>query len=781
MADPTAAPQQVYDKVYARVVEVDPGDPVVAANPQRFEPVADQHTYMLTPDGQPVTVPASQAEEAATKAGYQFLDPEAARKQVATNYFLRQHDDGFRVGAENFANSLLLGVPNVIEEHTTTPEYQEAKRIAGERHQIAGGAGTLAGALAGGFIGGGIAGGGSALAQGARAGQAATAAAAEQAAPGFLARLGAATARTALEGMAWSSPEAVAHAAYGDVDRAAETLLWGLGTGGLLGFGAGSFAEAKRAGQAVVGKLAGAAERGGLVSEGRLDWKKLGISTPEEATRLHTEASNALAEHAAILDREIGKAPAKVASGLGVKPGDLAEKVQSRLLETAPGLKLPGFKDEAKVALTDAVQTIASKGDAPMTFEGLANLRRELTSAGVGDSSRMRILRQVDAIVEGEQSRAMAQAVNKLKLDPSTYAGYLSTLSKLQQAQAQATGLMAPSAAAQWLGQKAGKGVADAIAAPIGGAIGNAIGGPVGGWLGFKAVQPVLEKTIGHLVANKATDVAGRALTSIARNEGLSQWFGAALTKQVVGAAEQRIASVPRALMGAAAGARNLDSIKAFLGQRANGLTKEQQFQRVSQALTDARANVDGTGQEIAAATSTLGHDPALAQAVAQKQLAALGYLHNALPKPPPPQPFRPAPPWQPSPAEKAAFSRKLEVVQDPFAVVHHVAEGTLTKEHVDALRALYPTLHEAMVAEVAKMASDPKAKLSYGSKAALQLLTGVPLTSRPGDNWQQAYQPKGNKHPAQGPAGPPAQKKRGTAKLEGPELETPTQRLANR
>lgn len=78
---------------------------------------------------------------------------------------------------------------------------------------------------------------------------------------------------------------------------------------------------------------------------------------------------------------------------------------------------------------------------------------------------------------------------------------------------------------------------------------------------------------------------------------------------------------------------------------------------------------------------------------------------------------------------EIAAFERRLEVADSPAVVAERLAEGTLTKEHVETLAALYPAIYGYM-RQVAneRMAEYGTKKMPYTERLKLSLLLGLDL-----------------------------------------------------
>src|SRR5262249_3742232 len=140
---------------------------------------------------------------------------------------------------------------------------------------------------------------------------------------------------------------------YGDVDQAAESLLWGVGTGGILGLGAGAFSEA---GRTIKGAARKAAIEYGLIDEaGQIQHDNLrnmlgfgskateGIAgkTESELATMYRETADKISGHAEHLDDALSKASNDLRESLGVKPADLASKIEQQVLESKPGLQTP--------------------------------------------------------------------------------------------------------------------------------------------------------------------------------------------------------------------------------------------------------------------------------------------------------------------------------------------------------------------------------------------------------------------------------------------------------
>jgi hypothetical protein len=81
----------------------------------------------------------------------------------------------------------------------------------------------------------------------------------------------------------------------------------------------------------------------------------------------------------------------------------------------------------------------------------------------------------------------------------------------------------------------------------------------------------------------------------------------------------------------------------------------------------------------------------------AAEGIIARGTQHLASKLPPETAPGPFSAPYQPSPAELAAFNRAAGVAQDPASVLAHIRNGTIHPDHVDALATIYPAIHREM------------------------------------------------------------------------------------
>lgn len=168
------------------------------------------------------------------------------------------------------------------------------------------------------------------------------------------------------------------------------------------------------------------------------------------------------------------------------------------------------------------------------------------------------------------------------------------------------------------------------------------------------------------------------------------------------------------------------------------------------------------------------GGAPQISQALSVGTRRALQYLYAQVPKQPAPSsPFAPKIEWQPSDYEINTFAQTVQVAQNPFSVLDEFQNGTLTNNHMQALRTMFPSVAQMIQNKIFDFASSgDQEPLTYDQRLSLSLLAGVPLDSslegnnilnlqkrflqgedQPADQQQQTFVPKRNINIAQNSA----------------------------
>lgn len=89
-----------------------------------------------------------------------------------------------------------------------------------------------------------------------------------------------------------------------------------------------------------------------------------------------------------------------------------------------------------------------------------------------------------------------------------------------------------------------------------------------------------------------------------------------------------------------------------------------------------------------------------------------------------------------------------MSVINDPMSVFEFAANGRLTSEHVNALKAVYPALSQQMQAKIIELGAEHKGKVPYKQRIMLGLLSGSDLdgTVSSANNNQAAIQASASK-----------------------------------
>lgn len=337
------------------------------------------------------------------------------------------------------------------------------------------------------------------------------------------------------------------------------------------------------------------------------------------------------------------------------------------------------------------------------------------------------------------------------------------------------------------LAEKGVNAVGGGIGAGIGGAFGGHVGAMIGAGVGKKMTgwaSELAKEAAEKWAEGEGGQVASKYLKSLAEAP-LERGLGKGLFEQGISSAGQKLAMVPA-------------TIASMSGAELNRISKEHERRRFS---AEEAASIAAAAQKLASSPQSmmdltadlaapLDHSPSTGAAALQfqgKLTQAVHYIADQAPKPP-----RPADPfertmWQPGPLELAALGRKLEVVHDPFSVIARMADGTLTKDHVEALDQLYPKLAEDIRKAVIGTAALPNApKLSLEQRQKLGVLLGTPMgaLSTPDSmrSLQAGFQPQpqaGGPPPGAAPAakaGPGRPPKLSYSKL--PSTQTHAQRI---
>lgn len=162
-----------------------------------------------------------------------------------------------------------------------------------------------------------------------------------------------------------------------------------------------------------------------------------------------------------------------------------------------------------------------------------------------------------------------------------------------------------------------------------------------------------------------------------------------------------------------------------LIGESQKEEDKRPHIDRLRDALAEAQANPYRLNNLISDHSNLLSAAgiPKIAQNYAMKSTQALNYLYSEIPKPPAYNPLFGAPKWKPSDHEIKTFSRKAEIVSNPLSVIEHLKNGTLTREHVEALKTVYPKLYKNISDRIFQNLSEKPKNFPYQTRLKLAML----------------------------------------------------------
>jgi hypothetical protein len=122
-----------------------------------------------------------------------------------------------------------------------------------------------------------------------------------------------------------------------------------------------------------------------------------------------------------------------------------------------------------------------------------------------------------------------------------------------------------------------------------------------------------------------------------------------------------------------------------------------------------------------------------------------------------------------PSAAQRNGWLDLHKTVDDPLSVLDHVNKGTLHSGHIDALKSVYPDLHQEMVQKTLEHLGGMRMKgqeLPYAKRLSIGKLIGMPLDSTMTQQNMQTIMQAASPN-----TGPAAQGTKGPKKPSGPDL----------
>lgn len=729
-------------------------------------------------------------------------DVKAAMSNIASENGPVNLGEAFGVGNDYFLNEALANVPHTVGHYTDTQAEKEARDRLYAEHPVAAWTGGLLGAAGNLLLTHGIGKvAGTVLGDVAprvlEAGEKI-----EEAAP-VISKLG----RGALTGGAFAVPQAATQAAYNDPESAAETMLWGMGVGaGLSGVsqlagkgykGAADLVKSSdwlsadnlnaKADEMTAASLGITPAKASKLGSDRLqEIAKLTenddfLKTPQvknlgnydKAQALQDDAGEKLGQHMTNLDALIDKNPDL--QDLRPTPTSLATDLTMQILQDHPEFGITGinadnmdmlgdlhapplFESELN-ALKDITATIKRIGSDdesdPMTMTQLQELKQRLDparqSAGFWDTAPngvKQIRMAAYNFIRDKQMQLADEAYNKAGLS-SDMADY-----QLQKQRYRAANDLLQYGEKQYTPNNFGIPLGSHFTNQMGAIAGGVVGGLPGAGIGYGAML-LGKKLLGSYLENVYFRVGARVLRKMANSPVL----GDLMAQHGVEAMQQHVGESHNFLWRSVKNlpVQQANPLRHFLGDKANGLSKQQQYDAVSADVTSAATNPAFMKDHVDAIKHIFGNNPELASLVVQKNQAAINLLYNMLPKNPNPPRLFDKSTWAPTLQDQTKFANALAIVQDPMTIMNKAAMGTLTQDDINIANQVYPKIMAALKNHLTLIGSSKDTpEISQGMKQSMELITGQRILNPNGINYQSAYVG------AQAPNAPPATRGRG-------------------
>ncbi len=402
------------------------------------------------------------------------------------------------------------------------------------------------------------------------------------------------------------------------------------------------------------------------------------------------------------------------------------ELIAPKLIQRGDGsfVAMPGQEKTVK-ALGEWVGRIddAFDGRAP-TFAEWQRMRvgldKDIFQGTAKASPKVEALRQMRGIMEGELETSGERAAQAMG---GSFIAEYQAVKSLYQSTKKAVELTERGLSRDVVNNTFG--LTSRIAGTVMGAAGLSAGGPVGGLMAGGA-SALLGKAVQSRGDVLAADLLGRAATLLG-------------ARRIASRVEARMGRDVAALIRpsndnagslAAAFAPPARAAAAPLGVSLTG-DRRADYRKLADRVTAAASNPAATTEQVSRSVGELGdHAPAATAAVIATTLRGLNFLASKLP-PSRFDQYSIQPHLQggsrASDSEISRFMRFAKAVDDPLIVLREAKAGTLTRDHVDAVKEVYPLLYDQMRQDVMRHLVDSKSPLAYGARIQLGILLDIP------------------------------------------------------
>ncbi len=568
----------------------------------------------------------------------------------------------------------------------------------------------------------------------------------------------------AVEGAILTAPQALIQGAImKDVKGSAESLGLGIGIGGLLGGG---------------GRLLGAGlEKAGILGGKLAEAKAPGVLSALGASEDTLKAVNA----AGIKDEQLVKTlldhgisgtatPAKMEEGLRKlssaehltstlssldKVGEAipAEGLLKKISTASEGgqLSLGILRDPNTEKAISSLSTKLAEKAGPKGELTLSNLQKYTAEVGhdinwaVSDNAANNIKKQIykDATATLLEAGDLAALKSNAKTATAWAEGKVMAKAS-EEMREQLLKDIADGKLTQKLSPIAQK-ISDMVTSKASGIAGGAAGAMLGGLPGAIVGGAVGEKVSGA-IKGYTDNLAERYLANADNGSKLSGWLTKNKASQAVSSyvamdalhsVGERVASIAPFVNDLSVKtpvmfASRAEPMAEILGMSGKGLSKQEQYTKLSEQIAKISGNPDLLNQQIQDLTSSVGKNhPELAMQMQQDLTNKVQYLQQVLHgknNSDVAVPFKKQQDYKPTTSDLKEIEDQLKIAQNPFALMEGLKNGKVTAKQVAAASVLNPAILEQMRAEITKEAYSGKSSLTYQQRLAASTIMGQPM-----------------------------------------------------
>lgn len=581
---------------------------------------------------------------------------------------------------------------------------------------------------------------------------------------GLLRQVAARAAAGAVEGAIVNAPQALIQGAImKDVKGSAESLGLGIGIGALLGGG---------------GRLLGAGlEKAGVLGSRLAESKAPGVLTALGASEDTLKAINA----AGVKDEQLVKTlldhgisgtatPAKMEEGLRrlssaehltstlssldkVGQAVPAEGLLKKISTASEGgqLSLGMLRDPATEKAISNLSTKLAEKAGPKGELTLSNLQKYTAEVGhdinwaVSDNAANNIKKQIykDATATLLEAGDLAALKSNAKTAASWAEGKVMARAS-EEMREQLIKDIADGKLTQKLSPMAQK-LSDMMTSKASGIAGGAAGAMLGGLPGAIVGGAVGEKVSGA-IKGYTDKLAEKYLANTDNGSKLSGWLtknkasaavGSYVAMDALHSVGEKVANIAPfvndlSVKTPAMFASHADPMLQILGSEAKGLSKQEQYTKLSNQIAKISGNPDLLAQQAQELTASIGNNhPELAAQIQQDFTNKVQYLQQVLHgknNSDVAVPFKKQQEYKPTTSDLKDIEDQLKIAQNPFALMEGLKNGKVTAKQVATASVLNPAILEQMRAEITKEAYSGKSNLTYQQRLAASTIMGQPM-----------------------------------------------------